>query len=347
MRASDGAASGRFVRRWRDFWFLPESTAALGVVRIAFGVLVFGWTLSLLPHLGTFFGDGSVTPSSPTAGFEWGLFDLGGGPGLRLAVWAGLLLATVMLAVGWHSRLAACLVLVGVMSFQRGSPFVFNAGDALIRLEAFYLVLAPSGAALSMDRRRIDGSFWSAQIRAPWALRLMQVQLSVIYVFSFLNKVPGETWREGTAVSYALRMTDIANFSVPEPIVADALVMNVATWVALGLELAIGVLVWNRRARPKVLAAGAILHAVFLVTFGIAFFSFAVFVLYLAFLPPDGLSAWAARRRDRRRRDRRELDPAPGADQPPRARVVDALVGPSPTLLATGRRPARGSRRAR
>ena len=39
-------------------------------------------------------------------------------------------------------------------------------------------------------------------------------------------------------------------------ITTNALLMNVATWSALALELAIGVLVWNPRARPKVLAAG-------------------------------------------------------------------------------------------
>lgn len=301
------------VRQWRTFWFLPESTAVLGLVRIAFGFLMIVWSLSLLPDLTRLFGDGSVLPGSPTTGFEWSLFDLSDGSGVRLGVWAALLAASVALTVGWHSRVAALLVLVGLMTFQRGNPYVFNSGDALLRLEAVYLVLAPCGAALSLDRRRTAGSFWSAQVRAPWALRLMQVQLSIIYVFSFLNKLAGDTWWEGTAVSYALRMTDIGNFAPPESITGNALLMNVVTWGALGLELAIGVLVWNPRWRLRALAAGVVLHTVLLLTFGIAFFSFALFVLYVAFLPPDRVAAWAAAQAGSSRAQPSDGTPATGS----------------------------------
>ena len=294
MTAAPGGGLEDAVRRWRTFWFLPESTAVLGLVRVAFGALMVAWTLSLLPDLTRLFGDGSVLPGSPTVGFEWGLFDLSAGPGFRTGVWVGLLLASVALTIGWHSRVAALLVLLGLMTFQRGNPYAFNSGDALLRLEAIYLVLAPCGAAFSLDRRRTAGSFWSAQVRAPWVIRLMQVQLSIIYIFSFLNKLAGGTWREGTALSYALRMTDIGNFAPPESITGNAFLMNVATWSALALELAIGVLVWNPRFRLKVLAAGVVLHTVILFTFGIAFFSFAMFVLYVAFLPPDRVASWVA-----------------------------------------------------
>jgi hypothetical protein len=284
------------VRRWRTFWFRPESTAVLGVVRIAFGALMVAWTLSLRADLTKLVGDGSVMPGSPTRGFEWSLFDLSSGPGLRLGVWFGLLLASIALTIGWHSRVSALLVLVGLTTFQRGNPYVFNSGDALLRLEAIYLALAPCGAALSLDRRRTAGSFWSAQVRAPWALRLMQVQLSLIYLFSFLNKIGGETWREGTATSYALRMTDIGNFALPSWITMNALLMNVVTWSVLAMELMIGVLVWNDRRRLKVLAVGVVLHLTLVLAFGIAFFSFAMFVLYAAFIPPERVATWAAAR---------------------------------------------------
>lgn len=72
---------------------------------------------------------------------------------------------------------------------------------------AFYLVLAPSGAALSVDRwRRAKDRFWEFPQRAPWALRLIQVQISVVYLSTVWSKVQGTTWNDGTAVSYALRM---------------------------------------------------------------------------------------------------------------------------------------------
>src|SRR6185295_9468808 len=87
------------------------------------------------------------------------------------AAWALLMLlmvAAVALAVGFHARIAAVLVLVGVMSFERRNPLVFNAGDGLIRIIAFYLALAPAGASLSLDRlRQAHQPFWEFPARAP------------------------------------------------------------------------------------------------------------------------------------------------------------------------------------
>lgn len=305
MTTTERESVGRFealAGHWRTFWFRPESATTLGVVRIAFGVLMVGWTLSLLPDLTNLFGDRSVTPRPQTADSEWTLLAVVPGDGAVFALWTILLASSIALTVGWHSRLAALAVFVCVMSFQRGSPFVFNSGDALIRLESLFLVLAPSGAALSLDRRRTAGSFWSAQMRAPWVIRLMQVQLTLIYLVSVQNKLSGDTWREGTAVSYALRMTDIGNFSPPDWITNHALLMNAATWGALLTEIAIGVLVWNRRARPWVLAVGVIMHAMIMTTFAIAFFSLAMYVLYLAFVPSDTMKRFVEGVRHRIRR---------------------------------------------
>ena len=74
---------------------------------------------------------------------------------------------------------------------------------------------------------------------------------------------------------------------VPQWISTNALLMNVATWGTLLLELAIGILVWNRRCRPIVLAAGLVLHSAILVSVAVGFFTPAMFVLYLAFVSSE------------------------------------------------------------
>lgn len=296
-----GGEPETIVERWRVFWFLPEAMTTLGVVRIAFGVLMVGWTLSLLPNLDDLFGEGSVVPRPPADRYAWGVLEVLAGAEAILVVWGILLVASIALTVGWHSRLAALAVFVGVVTFQRGDPFAFNSGDALIRLEALFLLLAPSGAALSLDRRRTAGSFWSVQVRAPWVLRLMQVQMTCVYVFSVLNKLSGDTWREGTAVSYALQMTDMATVAVPDWITNNALAMNAATWGVLATEVAVGLLVWNRRARPWVLGAGVLAHVMIALALAVAFFSFAMFVLYLAFVPSGAMQRWVDRLEHRSR----------------------------------------------
>jgi len=279
--------TARMTKAWNDFWFRPEPAYTLGAIRIAFGALVVAWTISLLPDLNDFFSTTGVLPRQPFSRYEWGVFGIWTGDGAVMIGWAVLLIAAFAMTIGLHSRLAALLVFVLVMSFELRCPYIFNSGDELVRVEALLLALAPCGAALSMDQRRSTGSFWSAQDRARWPIRLMQVQLTLIYVATFAVRMTGEKWSEGTALSYAMRLQDMLIVPTPQWISTNAMIMNVATWGTLVGELLIGILVWNRRCRAVVLVAGLVLHAIIMVTIAVGFFSPAMFLLYLAFVPSD------------------------------------------------------------
>lgn len=281
------------IAAWRKFWFEPTDMTTLGLARIAFGLVVIAWTLSLLQYLDDFFGPSAVQIDPPAGGAQWTLLNLAGSERAVIGLWCVLLAGSVALTLGWHSRIAALVVFIGVMSFERRNGFVFNAGDALVRIEALFMLLGPCGAALSLDRRRTAGSFWSAQARAPWLLRLMQVQLSLIYLSAVREKFAGATWHDGTAVSYALRLPDLAVFSAPAWLSTDPLLMNLATWGTLAMELGLGILIWNRRWRLWVLAAGVVMHTLILLSLAVAFFTVAMFVLYIAFLPPGMVRAGA------------------------------------------------------
>ena len=280
---------------WRNFWFRPEPLYVLGLVRIAFGVMVVGWGLTLLPDLDDFFTSAGVIVRPTADPFEWGVFQHTGGDRVVLIGWLVLLLAAAALTVGWHSRAAAVIVFVLVLSFQNRNSLIFNAGDILIRVEALFIALAPSGAALSFDERRRTNSFWSAQTRAPWPLRLLQIQLTVVYVATFAARMTGDMWPAGTALSYALRLEDMLIVRVPQLISGSPLMMNVGTWAVLVGELLIGILIWNRRCRPIVAIIGTALHLAIMVTIAVGFFSPAMLLLYLAFLPADTAERWVQR----------------------------------------------------
>ncbi|HSV66644.1 MAG TPA: HTTM domain-containing protein [Mycobacteriales bacterium] len=309
--ASDsGGLLAAAVDRWSGFWFQPQPMTPLGLVRICYGLVMVAWTSALLPDLLAFFGTTGIQPEQESAPYAWGPLQIWHSDQAMTLTWAVLLLSSAALAVGWHSRLAALVVFVCLNSFIRRDIYVFNAGDGLLRIECLFLLLSPAGAALSLDSRRRRGSFWAAQVRAPWALRLFQVQMSIVYLATVREKLSGQTWNEGTAVSYALRLYDVVNITLPQWVVMNPLLMNAATWAALAVEIALGVLVWHRRLRPWVLGAGVVLHLSILVTLAVGFFSWSMFVLYVAFVSPE-----AAQRlvdRVRRRLDRRAED-RPGA----------------------------------
>ncbi|HWH11695.1 MAG TPA: HTTM domain-containing protein [Solirubrobacteraceae bacterium] len=296
------------ARRWDDFWFEPVATSTLGVLRICFGLVVFAWTVSLAPDLSAFFSSAGIVGAQPTAPGVWGVLGIAPGGDVVLVLYAALLVASVGLAAGWRTRLASVVVFVGLLSFERRDPWVFNSGDGLLRVIAFYVMLAPAGAAVSVDRwRRERERFWEFPSRAPWALRLMQIQLSVIYLGGVWDKLQGTTWNDGTAVSYALRVSDLAALPVPGFLSHSPVVVNLLTFGTLATEIAIGILVWNRSLRRWVLSAGVVFHLAIGWAIRVGFFSLGMLVLYLAFLDPDWTAGRLLRVRDRlaERRSRR------------------------------------------
>jgi hypothetical protein len=272
---------------WHSFWFRREPMYTLGLIRIAFGVLLVLWTIGLLPMLNDLLGPDGVVPTQPETPYMLGIFELWTSNQAILVGWVVLLASSIALTFGWHSRLAAVLVFILVLSFQRRDPWMFNAGDVVVRIEALFLALSPCGAALSLDQRRSTGLFWSAEPRPVWPIRLFQVQMSIIYLAALQMKLSGETWLHGTAVSYVLRLDDMRRFPAPDWYTTNALIMNLVTWGTLAIEFALAVLIWKPRLRPWVLAAGMVMHLMIDVHIQIGVFSFAMFVLYVAWMSPE------------------------------------------------------------
>jgi uncharacterized membrane protein YphA (DoxX/SURF4 family) len=297
----------RAVAAWERFWFEPQPTSTLGLVRIAFGIVAVFWTLSLAGQLDSFFGpEGLLTDGPALTPANWGVFQIADPRWLVTVVWGLMLIGAIALLVGFKSRLAAFVVLIGVISFERRNPYVFNAGDALLRIIAFYLVLAPSGESLSVDRlRRARRSgaegFWEFPARAPWALRLIQIQLSIIYLSSVWEKLQGDTWLGGTALSTALRLEDIQRFPVPAFMSETPIVVTALTWGTLVAETACGTLIWVPRLRPWLMATGVMLHVGIGWSLRVGYFSAAMLVFYVAFIPPRHAAAVALAVRDRLR----------------------------------------------
>lgn len=286
----------RAFEAWERFWFAPQPTSTLALVRIAFGVVALAWTASLWPDLAAFFGPHGLLPTpAPVSATSWGVLQIASPMWLVTLLWALMMLGSIGVIVGYRSRLSSFVVLLGVLSFERRNPYVFNGGDGLIRVLALYLVLSPSGAALSLDRLRRGGDLWTYPQRAPWGLRLMQLQTSLIYLSAVWDKFQGHTWPDGTALSYALRLDDLSRFPLPSPVSNWPAVVAILTWVTLAIEISAGTLIWIPRLRPWVIAAGVGLHVIIGWSMRVGFFSAGMLILYLAFMSPER-SAWVIAR---------------------------------------------------
>ncbi len=291
---------GRLVRGWNDFWFRPERPTPIAAYRIAYGVLTIANLLLLHGDWLTWYGPHATLRLAT-------LREIGPGPRIALlSIWPQsdaaigaffwlFLAAAVCLTIGWMTRLSSIAVFLCLVSIQDRNPYILNSGDTMMRVAGFFLMFAPAGAALSVDRLR---RIWrgreglAIEPRPPWAQRMIQLEVSVMYISAVLSKLGGRTWWNGTALYFVFKVRQFQRFPVPW---ADNLaVLRVATWGTLLIEGAAGVLIWVRRVRYPVLLAALALHMGIEYAMNIPLFEWEVVATFLTFIDPDDLSrAWA------------------------------------------------------
>jgi hypothetical protein len=277
----------------------------MAALRIAVGLLTIGWTLSLLPDAEAFLGSSGLQHGLPH--YDSGAWAVQlGRPYLVLSV---LLAAAVALTLGWRTRVAGVVVAVLLLVVQRRDPWVLNSGDLLLRELAFFVMLMPAGETWSLDARRRG----TERQRAPWALRLVQLQVSALYLFSVWAKVRGVDWNNGTAVGIALQLEDLQRFTLPAALSTSLLVSAVLTYSSLLVEAGLAVCLWLPRLRYPAMLAGIGLHMGIEASLLIGWFSLAVVSSYLAFVPPEHLRRAVERGRRARssRTTPRQLAPGP------------------------------------
>ncbi|MER5915025.1 HTTM domain-containing protein [Streptomyces sp. NPDC001982] len=69
-------------------------------------------------------------------------------------VYVAVIAASVMLLLGWRTRTASLLSMIGVLALQNRNPFVGDGGEDVIHVMAIYLVFTRCGRAWSLDERR-------------------------------------------------------------------------------------------------------------------------------------------------------------------------------------------------
>lgn len=312
---------------WNRFWFEPVSTATIAVYRIAYGIVLLGWALAIAPNARSFFSHNGILPKHPPTGTRWGPLSWFGSDAAVIAVVVLLVVAAVCIIAGFRTKVACAVAFVGLIALTRRNPFVFNSGDALLRNISLFMLVAPCGAALSADAwRRGRDAFWSFPKRAPWVQRLIQIQISMVYLFTFWAKMRGTRWTAGTAVAESMRVGDIARVHISYVLTNSVFVANLMTYGTLVVEASLAILIWNRRLRPYVIAAGIALHLFIEVTFALGFFSTVMITSYITFTPEDTMERFLGGVRTRLRRSGSRLARrlAEAGDSPPGARLDPA-----------------------
>lgn len=272
---------------WDRFFFRPQLPAAMTLVRIAWGATVVAWAISLLPDIDPFFVEDDLMYERTLTSGAWNpLPHLPDGAGLAACI--VLLVAGCLTTLGWRTRASTVVAVLMLVVLQRANTAIFNSGDLLLREVGITLALAPSGLLWSLDARRDrkkgrERNLW----RAPFGQRFLQLALALGYFLSAWSKARGNTWHDGTAMALSMRIEDLQRFVAPEWLFDQQILLNLFTWATLTFEATFFALVWNRRLRPYVIGIGVLFHLGIDLFLDIGFFSIAIYLAYLAFLPNE------------------------------------------------------------
>lgn len=276
----------------------PVSPLPLAAYRCLFGLLALASGLLLAPDVDAFFAaTGVLPPVAAGAAAPWRFDPLGWAGAPRALVWlvfGGALAAAALTAVGLFTRAATVVLFLATVAFHHRNPFILSSGDTMLRLMAFFLALAPAGAAWSLDRafrvRRGREPPGEPAPIPPTAFRLMQLQICLAYLVTGIWKAGGETWRDGTAVGLVLQCGQFARFPLPDW-TQTLWFSRAATWGTLAVELLAPLLVWFRPTRRPALVALLALHLALEYALTIQLFQPIMLAGLVLFLEPAELRA--------------------------------------------------------
>jgi hypothetical protein len=155
---------------------------------------------------------------------------------------------------------------------------------------AFLLIFSSAGADLSLDRFASSGQPFVGEYISPWALRLMQLQVSIIYLRAGLAKLGGAAWLEGSAAYYPTQVQEYRRFPLPT-MLASAFWIRLATWGTILIELALGTASWVKDCRFAILLCGFAFQLVLEYFLNLQLFGWTMMCCLLLFVSPEYLMA--------------------------------------------------------
>lgn len=335
------------------YWFGEVDSRPLSLFRVLFALLLLKDAVYHFPLAGVFYSDDGLLPRSVLTQVEryhrFSIMDAMAAPWqaqLTFVAWGLVLLA---LLLGWHSRLMSILNFLLIMSIHERNSFVIDGSDNVARILSFWLIFLPLGNYYALDalRRRwrayrqshhlLDLQPGSAPRTAfAFPLRMIQLQVAMVYLFTFILKLPGEIWLDGHALHYALQIRSLTLPSgdwvyqhLPRPLLQGM------TYLTLFTEASFLPFVFSPLLQPYLrllaLTLGIAFHLGVALLMSIPNFSAMMIVSYTLFLLPAWVLALEERLKAPRRRLLMPLLPAGSPLLP-----LLSLLGPHQVMVGAG-----------
>lgn len=290
---------------WARFWQVPVRAERLAFMRIALGMTLFAeqW-IEFLPYLMEFYGPEGVAPAGlhDRVQLKWWYWPMlifnTDEPTAVYGMFFLWMAVTFLFAIGFLTRLMNVALWFLTACFMVRNYLLLCGSDDTLQISLFLLLFAPCGRALSVDSwlRRRRGFDVGPVYTVAWPLRLIQIQLCVIYFTTGLVKLKGTgwfegTWWEGTSIHYTLNYLVMSRYSyatVPVPFWLTKFMTYVVVW----WEVLFPLLVIYRPTRMPALLFGILFHVGIFVTMSIGWFGFYTMCLYTVWVTDEFWARW-------------------------------------------------------
>jgi hypothetical protein len=278
------------ARGWNAFFHAPADPRICAAIRVGYAALVLVNLAVLYPDLDELLGEGGILPVDVSRQLNdpdcWSVLNwLPRTPKVLHACFWAYAVQSVCLLFGAASRINAVCVFVWLVSFQNRNVLLLDGEDTVFRLVGFFLMFMPAGQAWSVDAWFRRGERGPA---SGWALRMLQIQMAIIYFSAAILKLQGDEWFDGTAMYYVSRLDDyFGRFPVPAFLFDSPAAVRWTTWSVMAVELLVPIFVWFRETRVICLLAVLAFHIACDYSMHLFLFHWIMLVGWLSFL--DGM----------------------------------------------------------
>jgi hypothetical protein len=284
------------LKAWNRFLFGPISAAPLGAFRIVFGVILLGYLALMTVEFDLWYTGAGLLQGSEAreaAGpLRFSPLHYVDNPVIAHVFLALTASVAVAFTLGWRTRLMSILLYLGMLSLYHRNVSSNGGPDAVPFILTFYTMLCPCGAAYSLDAIRVakKRGTLAEPLIVPWAVRLLQMQICLIYFQSCVIKCQGQPWLNGTTVHYILFNREFGQFNM-EWLAQFPLLINLMTHGAVLIEFALAFWLWFRPTRRWAILGGLALHLGIRPMLLVPAFGEVMTATYLTFLAHDELEA--------------------------------------------------------
>jgi hypothetical protein len=198
------------------------------------------------------------------------------------------LILLLLMVFGLLNRMGNVLVFLLHLGFLQRNPAIIYGADLVTTCWLFYLCFMRSQEHFTLRPwlKFLKAKEIGSDLLSGVGFRLVQIHLCVIYGYTGLEKLKGETWWEGTAVWYVVSNDNIVPFNMEFFQHAPSLIA-LMTFSTLIFEVYFPLAIWLKPLRNFWLFLGLCLHSLSAIFMGLIFFAPIMMAAYLFFIDPS------------------------------------------------------------